>query len=147
MITIGTLVIWAFSRLDHGTRMYHIRIGSTRVRAPVWTASGMGHWKRLNKISSRTDCYYCINHMTCPVHVYYCPFILVTVLDILSTTISCVYLALHVETQLSCTLTLHFMYPLFHICFVNTMLLNSNMVDLRNSSLYVHIHHDTVILL
>ena len=43
----------------------HMRMGSSGVRAPVWTGSGMGHWKRLIKIVGGTDCYYCINNMTC----------------------------------------------------------------------------------
>ena len=42
----------------------HVRMSSTGVRAPVWTASGMGHWKRVIKIAGGTDCYYCINDMT-----------------------------------------------------------------------------------
>jgi len=42
----------------------HVRMGSTGVRAPVWTASGIRHWKRLIKIPGGTDCYYCINDMT-----------------------------------------------------------------------------------
>ena len=45
----------------------------------------MGHWKRLIKISGGTDCYYCINNMTCLIHVYYCVVVLVTVPDMLST--------------------------------------------------------------
>ena len=49
----------------------HVRMGSTGVRASVWTASGMGHWKRLIKIAGGTDCYYCINNMTCLIHVFY----------------------------------------------------------------------------
>ena len=35
---MGTLVIWSLSRLDNGTRM-PCHMGSTRVRAPVGTAS------------------------------------------------------------------------------------------------------------
>ena len=31
----------------------------------------MGHWKRLIKIPGGTDCYYCMNNMTCPIHVSY----------------------------------------------------------------------------
>ena len=45
----------------------------------------MGHWKRLIKILGGTDCYYCINNMTCLIHVYYCVVVLVTIPDILST--------------------------------------------------------------
>ena len=35
-------------------------IGSARLRSPVWTASGMGHWKGMIKIINDTDCYYCV---------------------------------------------------------------------------------------
>ena len=69
----------------------HVRMGLTGVRAPVWTASGIWHWKRLTKISGDTDCYYCINHMTCSTHVYYCPF---TISDMLFTIMSPVYLVM-----------------------------------------------------
>ena len=44
----------------------HVRMGSTGVWAPVWTASGMGHWKTLIKIPGGTDFYYCIKDMTLP---------------------------------------------------------------------------------
>ena len=37
----------------------------------------MGHWKRLIKIPSATDCYYCIKNMTCLIYVSYCVDILV----------------------------------------------------------------------
>jgi len=50
----------------------HVQMGLTGVRAPVWTANGMRHWKRLIKISGDTDCYYCINNMPCSLHMYYC---------------------------------------------------------------------------
>ena len=59
----------------------HVRMGSIGVRAPVWTASGMGHWKRLIKIPGGTDCYYCINNMTCLIHVSYCLVVHVPVPD------------------------------------------------------------------
>jgi len=45
-VTSETLVIWLLSLSDHGT-LCHIRMGSSGVRALVWTASGMRHWKRL----------------------------------------------------------------------------------------------------
>ena len=79
-MTSGTLVIWSLSRLDNGTRR-SCPDGSTGVRDPVWTASGMGHWKRLIKIPDDTDCYYCINNMTCLIHVYDCLVVLITVPD------------------------------------------------------------------
>ena len=44
----------------------------------------MGHWKRLIKISGGTDCYYCINNMTCLIHVSYCVVVIVTIPVILS---------------------------------------------------------------
>ena len=51
----------------------------------------MGHWKRLIKIPGGTDCYYCINNMTCLIPVYYCIVVLVTVPDHLSATHAHVY--------------------------------------------------------
>jgi len=51
----------------------------------------MGHWKRLIKIPGDTDCYYCINNMTCLIHVYYCLVVLVTVRDKLSAILLPVY--------------------------------------------------------
>ena len=45
----------------------------------------MGHWKRLIKIPGGTDCYYCINNMTCLIHVYFCVVVLVTFPDMFST--------------------------------------------------------------
>ena len=90
-MTSEILVIWSLSRLNNGIRMpcpdeFEWGTGSSI------TASGMGHWKRLIKISGDTDCYYCINFLTCSTHVYYCPFIFVTIPDMLSTIISPVYL-------------------------------------------------------
>ena len=69
----------------------HVRMSSTGVRAPVWTASGMGHWKRLIKMPGGTDCDYCINNMTCLIYAYYCLVVLVTVPDQLSTIMLHVY--------------------------------------------------------
>jgi len=51
----------------------------------------MGHWKRLIKIPSATDCYYCIKNMTCLIYVSYCVDILVTVPDYLFAIMSPVY--------------------------------------------------------
>ena len=51
----------------------------------------MGHWKRMIKIPSGSDCYYCLNNMTCLIHVYYCVGVLVTVPDHLSAIMSHVY--------------------------------------------------------
>ena len=69
-MTSRTPVIWSLSRSDNVT-CSKVQIGSTRARAPVWTASGMGHWKRLIRIPGGTDCYYCLNDMTCLIHVCY----------------------------------------------------------------------------
>ena len=41
----------------------------------------MGHWKRLIKKPGGTDCYYCINIMTCLIHVFYCLVVHVPVPD------------------------------------------------------------------
>ena len=87
MMTIGTLVIWSLSLLDM-VPVCHVRMGSTGIRVLVWTASGMGHWKRLIKIPGGIDCYYCVNNITCPIHVYYCSVIPITIPDILSTIMS-----------------------------------------------------------
>ena len=121
IVTSGTLIIWSLSRLDNGTRM-PCRMGSTGVRALVWTASGMGHWKRLIKIPSDTACYYCINNMTYLIHVYYCVVVLVTVPVGLSTIMfpvdfatcyySCYFIHYHGTCRL-CYITwylLHFMW-------------------------------------
>jgi len=54
-----TLAIWSFSHSDNGTRML-CPDGCGWNTAPVWTTTGMRHWKRLIKISGDIDCYYCI---------------------------------------------------------------------------------------
>ena len=107
------LVICSLSRSDNGTRC-HVRTGSASMWALVRTASGMGHWMRLIKILDGTDCYYCINNMTCPIRVYYRSVILVAILDIVSTIMLSVYLVtlpdtctLHMVTHYSCTCILH----------------------------------------
>ena len=69
-MTSGTLVIWSLSRSDHGTRMlcsdgFNWRAGSDM------NCQCMGHWKKLIKISSSIDYYYCINCMMCVIYVYY----------------------------------------------------------------------------
>ena len=116
-MTSGTLVIWSFSRLDNGTRM-PCRMGSTGVRAPVWTASGMGHWKRVIKIAGGTDCYYCINDMTCLVHICYLVIVHATLSDILLLVYLLLYLAhviLSVVAYDSCTCLLCIAYMLFSV--------------------------------
>ena len=127
----------------------HVRMGSTGVRAPVWTASGMGHWKRLIKIPGGTDCYYCIDIMTYLIHVYSCLVVLVTVPDHLAAII------LHVFTWYR----LHFLwwhtthvyvYSLLHIfCFLYT--LKTALLSIHNTyygyiayaHLHVHFYHVT----
>ena len=82
-----------------------------------------GHWKRLIKLSGDTDCYYCTNNMTCSIQVCYCPFILVTLSDILFTIIS------HVHFMYKHTIYVH-VYSALHIsCFMYT---------LQTSLLYMH---------
>jgi len=95
-----------------------VRIGLSGVRAPVWTVSSMRHWKKLIKILWDTDCFYCINHMTCSIHVYYCLYILFTFSAIWFTIMSHVYLILHVETHYSCTRI--FCIP-FILCFMYSL--------------------------
>ena len=101
----------------------HVQMGSARVRALVWTISGMRHWKRLIEIPGGTDCYYCINNMTCLLHVYYCFVVLVPLPDTLST------IMLHVYTVTLPSTCYTFCYStllciscivLFHIFFVQT---------------------------
>ena len=94
MVTLGTLVIWSLSRLDNGT-LCHVRMGSTGVRALVLGG---------------TDCYYCINHMTCSTSVYYCPFIFVTIPDMLFTIMSLVYLVTLSDIRYTPCGTMWFMY-------------------------------------
>jgi len=72
-----------------------------------------GHWKKLIKISSGIDCYYCINNITCSIQVYYRPFILVALLDILSTIMTHEYFIFHVETHYLCTRIL--CIPIFYV--------------------------------
>ena len=51
----------------------------------------MGHWKRLIEIPGGTDCYYWINNMTCPIHVFYCLVVHVPVPDHLAAIMLRVY--------------------------------------------------------
>jgi len=100
----------------------HVRMGSTGVRVPVWIASGMRHWKRLIKIPGGTDCYYCINNITCLIHVYYCFVVLVTVPDTLSTIMLHVYVVTLPGTCYTFCYSTLLCIPcivLFHIFFVH----------------------------
>ena len=117
------------------TPVYHVRMGSTRMRAPKWAASGMGHWKRLIKISDGTDCYYCINNMTCSIYVYFYSVVHVTISNILFSIMSSVYLVTLTDTcYTSCgdtlfmyTYTLHSMYS-FSYTLQTLLLYNLNTV-------------------
>ena len=144
-MTSRTLVIWLLSRSDNDTRMLcSDGFGWS-------TSSGMncqwyGHWKKLIKIPCSTDYYYCINHMTCSIHVYYCSFILATLFTIVSTIMS--------------ISTLHFLhsshtrYPCIHILCISCIsyfmcFLHISMLILCTSCIHVHIIHiihDTIIL-
>jgi len=134
----------------------HIRMGSTGVRAPVWNASGMGHWKRLIKIPGGTDCYYWINHMTCSTHVYYCPFIFVTIPDLLSTIMTPVYLVprssicytpcgniLFMAIYILCVASIPLYVYLTNISIVYTQ--HSSVVMLHTAHLHVPFYHVTTI--
>ena len=110
----------------------------------------MGHWKRLIKIPGDTDCYYCINDMTCLIHVCY----LVTVPDHLSAImlhVYCVYTALHIfyflclHILLMYKYTLHYIYSVFcipcrhHYCLCTTLYYGY----IAYAHLQVHFHHIT----
>jgi len=101
-------------------------MSSTGVRAPVWTASGMGHWKRLIKIPSATDCYYCITNMTCLIYVSYCVDILVTVLNHLSAIMLHVYV---ITLPVSCYTLFSGILRMFCIAYI---------LFLQTSLLYMH---------
>ena len=93
----------------------------------------MGHWKRLIKISGDTNCYYCINNITYSIHVYYCPFILVTLSTILFA--SCHMYNLHfLYSHYSCTLIL-----CIHIFFV--------VFSIATLFLYNHKHYSMIIFI
>ena len=128
-MTSGTLVI-GYSLVWIMAPVCHIRMGSTGVRAPVWTFSGMGHWKRLIKIPGGTDCYYCINNMTCLIHIYYRLVVLIPIPDNLSTIMLHVWPVYFIPLPDTCytfcgsillmyTYTLHFMYFLCHIYIIH----------------------------
>ena len=103
----------------------HVRMGSTGVRAPVWTASGMGHWKRLIKIPGGTDCYYCINDLTCLIHVCY----LVPGPDNFSAILLHVYLLLYL-VHVTLSMVAYYARSALHLfCFLYT---------LQTSLLYMH---------
>ena len=117
----------------------HVQMGSSGVRAPVWIASGVWHWKRLFKISDGTDYYYCINHMTCSIYVYYCSYILVTLSAILFIIMSHVYFAFSVfsaDMLFMYTNSLHFMYFLFHVFPADTLFMYNHKHDNMITTVY-----------
>ena len=134
----GTLVIWSLSRLDNGTRKpcpngFDLSAGFSR------TVSGMGHWKRMIKISGGTDCYYCINDMTCLIHVCY----LVTVPDNLSDIILPVYLLLylvHVTLSMSRNSALHISSS---ICIPCSLCSTPYYSYIAYAHMHVHCYHIT----
>ena len=72
--------------------------------------------------------YYCINNMTCLIHVYYCSVVLITIPDILYTIMSLVYLVTLSDTcytscgdTYSCTRILRIPYIMFHVYPVDTV--------------------------
>ena len=144
MMASRMLVIWSLSYLDNGTRM-PCPDGFDSSTGSSMNCQWYGIQKRLIKIPSGTDCYYCINNMTYLIHVYYCLVILVIRPDILPTSISHIYCALHVETLFIYMNTLHSMYSLFYVFFTDTLLLY--MVILRTSCIHVHNNHDPLMLL
>ena len=77
----------------------HVRMSSAGVLALVWTASGMGHWKKLIKILGDIDCYYCIIIL---LHILYIMIILFIV----------ILLYMHVLLFMSCY------YPTLHVFYV-----------------------------
>ena len=117
-----TLIIWSLFCSYNGTHM-PCSDGFIRSAGSNMNCYGVRHWNRLIKIPGDTDCYYCINNMTCLIHTYYCWVVLVTVPDNLSTIKLPVYIVTLPGTcytfcsgiLLMYTYTLHFMYFLFHI--------------------------------
>ena len=113
----------------------------------------MGHWKRLIKIPSGTDWYYCIKNRPCLIHVFYCIVVLVTVPDHLSA----IMLQVHFVTLpstcytfcdgilLMYMYTLHCIYSVFcipcrhHVCLCTT----PYYVYIASAHLHVHFYHVT----
>ena len=92
--------------------------------------------------------------MACPIHVYYCSVVLVTISDILSTIMSHVYLVTFSDicytscgdTLLMYTYILHLMYsfsciPCRHFYYIITTVKYD---FLHTSYLHVNIHHNTI---
>ena len=119
-------------------------------------------------IPGGTDCYYCINNMTCLLHVYYCLLVLVTVPDHLSAIMLHVYLLLclvHVTLSVvayySCTCILCIVYMPFSIYLADIMTRYTqltSLLDIHNTISWLYCicssacsrlsrHHDTTYLL
>ena len=103
------------------------------------------------KILGGTDCYYCINHLTCSTHGYYCPFLFVTLPDMLSTLMSpytllhfLIFVTRHVVTHYSCICILFIAYILLYVYvadFITVYAQYNNMVMLHTAHLHVHFYH------
>ena len=127
MMTTGTLAIWSLSHSNHGTRMSYSDIFGRSVGSGM-NCRGMGYWKRLIKIPGGADCYYCINNLTCLIHVCYCLVVLVVISDILSIIMPLVYFATLPDTCYSscvdiysCTRILCIPCILFYVYPVDTI--------------------------
>ena len=138
----------------------HVWMGLAEVQAPVWTAGGMGHWKRLIKIPGGTNGYYCINIMICLIHVYYVQLYSVLFLIFYPHHVTCIpcytswYLLhsmwwqiIHVHVcyvfhvfSISCIL--HIMYTRqTHCCSIST---HYNKIIRHTLRLHIHIHHNNI---
>ena len=111
----------------------------------------MGHWKRLITIPCGTDCYYCINNMTCLIHVSYYVVVLITVPVMLSTimlpvdfaTLPDTYYTSCGDTLFMYTYTLHCKYSglciPYILHFVSAQ--HSSMSILHAAHLHVQFYH------
>jgi len=66
--------------LSNNGILCHVRRSSIGIRALIWIASGMKHWKRMTKISRDTDYYYCII-LKSDVLIYLCHMTATLILD------------------------------------------------------------------
>ena len=157
-MTSGTLVIWSLSRLDNGTRRpcpdgFDWSAGSSM------TASGMGHWKRLIIIPGGTDCYYCINNITCLIHVFYCLVVHVPVSDHFAVIMLPVYVvtlpvhAMHsVVASYSCTCIICIAYilsPVFRANIITVYAQHSIivMLHMHTACSFLSHHHYTTLFM
>ena len=143
------------SRLDNGTHM-PCPDGLDWSAGSSMNCRGMGHWKRLIKIPSGADCYYCINHMTYSTHVS-----IIVPLSLLLFLIcyphSChlytllhflIFVILHVVTHYSWIYILRIAYMLLYVYFayiITVYAQHSSMVMLHTAQMHVHFYHVTTI--